>query len=74
MKLKEIIERVMQGIFVACGMVSIASVALITIYMLIAGMPAIIEVGPIDFLFGTVWQSTSKDPKFGILPLSLIHI
>lgn len=74
MKLKEIIERVMQGIFVACGMVSIASVALITIYMLIAGMPAIIEVGPIDFLFGTVWQSTSKDPKFGILPFILTSV
>lgn len=74
MKLKEIIERVMQGIFVACGMVSIASVALITIYMLIAGMPAIIEVGPIDFLFGTVWESTSKDPKFGILPFILTSV
>lgn len=74
MKLKEIIERVMQGIFVACGMVSIASVALITIYMLIAGMPAIIEVGPIDFLFGTVWESTSKDPKFGILPFMLTSV
>ncbi len=74
MKLKEIIERIMQGVFLVCGMVSIASVALITIYMLIAGMPAIIEVGPIDFLFGTVWESTSKDPKFGILPFILTSV
>ena len=45
----------MNAVFFICGIVSIAAVLLITIYMIIAGIPAIREVGIIDFLFGTVW-------------------
>ena len=74
MKVKHIIERVMNAVFIICGIVSIAAVLLITIYMIIAGIPAIREVGIIDFLFGTVWQSTASDPKFGILPFILTSI
>ncbi len=74
MKVKHIIERVMNAVFFICGIVSIAAVLLITIYMIIAGIPAIREVGIIDFLFGTVWQSTASDPKFGILPFILTSI
>lgn len=74
MKVKNIIERVMSSVFFFCGMVSIAAVLLITIYMVLAGLPAILEVGPIEFLFGTVWQSTAGEPKFGILPFILTSI
>ena len=74
MKVKHIIERVKNAVFFICGIVSIAAVLLITIYMIIAGIPAIREVGIIDFLFGTVWQSTASDPKFGILPFILTSI
>ncbi|MBS5165154.1 MAG: phosphate ABC transporter permease subunit PstC [Butyricicoccus sp.] len=74
MKIKNIIERVMSSVFFFCGMVSIAAVLLITAYMVIAGLPAILEIGPIEFLFGTVWQSTASTPKFGILPFILTSI
>ena len=74
MKAKHIIERVMNAVFFICGMVSIAAVLLITLYMIIAGFPAIKEVGLFDFLFGTVWQSTASDPKFGILPFIMTSI
>lgn len=74
MKLKNIIERVMSSVFFFCGMISIAAVLLITVYMVIAGLPAILEIGPIEFLFGTVWQSTASTPKFGILPFILTSI
>lgn len=74
MKVKHIIERVMNAVFFICGMVSIAAVLLITLYMIIAGFPAIKEVGLFDFLFGTVWQSTASDPKFGILPFIMTSI
>lgn len=74
MKLKHIIERVMNTVFFICGMVSIAAVLLITIYMVIAGLPAIMEIGPIDFLLGQVWQSTAKDPQFGILPFIMTSV
>ena len=74
MKIKNIIERVMSSVFFFCGMVSIAAVLLITAYMVIVGLPAILEIGPIEFLFGTVWQSTASTPKFGILPFILTSI
>ncbi len=74
MKIKHVIERVMNTVFFICGMVSIAAVLLITIYMVIAGLPAILEIGPIDFLFGQVWQSTAADPKFGILPFIMTSV
>ena len=74
MKLKHIIERVMNTVFFVCGMVSIAAVLLITIYMVIAGLPAILEIGPIDFLLGQVWQSTATDAQFGILPFIMTSV
>lgn len=74
MKVKHVIERVMNTVFFICGMVSIAAVLLITVYMVIAGLPAILEIGPINFLFGQVWQSTAADPKFGILPFIMTSV
>ena len=71
MKLKQSIERIMNAVFFICGMVSIAAVALITIYMVWAGLPAIIKIGPVDFLLGTEWKSTASEPSFGILPFIL---
>lgn len=74
MKLRKIIEKVMNGIFFACGMVAIASVALITVYMVLSGLPAIKEIGLADFLLGQEWKSTAAEPKFGILPFILTSI
>ena len=74
MKARDLLEKVMNGLFLLCGLVSIAAVALITIYMIISGLPAIIEIGPIDFLFGQVWKSTAAEPKFGILPFILTSV
>ncbi|BCI61247.1 phosphate ABC transporter permease subunit PstC [Solibaculum mannosilyticum] len=71
MRVKHLIEKVMNSIFFICGMVAIACVVLITIYMLVSGLPAIFEIGPIDFLFGTEWKSTAADPSYGILPFIL---
>ena len=74
MKLKQSIERIMNAVFFICGMVSIAAVALITIYMVWAGLPAIIKIGPVDFLLGTEWKSTAAEPQFGILPFILTSV
>ena len=74
MRVKNAIEKVMNAIFFVCGMIAIASVVLITVYMLVSGLPAIFEIGPADFLFGTVWKSTAKEPSFGILPFILTSI
>lgn len=49
---------------------------LITIYLIISGLPAIREIGLIPFLFGKVWASTAKttEPSFGILPFILTSV
>jgi len=67
-------EQVMHGIFFFCGFVTIAFVCFISVYLIISGLPAIREIGIIDFLFGTTWASTASEPKFGILPFILTSI
>ena len=65
----------MNGLFLACGLVAVAFVLLITVYLIISGLPAIREVGLIDFLFGRTWDSTNAEtPQFGILPMILTSI
>ena len=44
----------------------------ICIYLIIAGLPAILEIGVTDFLFGTEWAG--KQGKFGILPFILTSV
>lgn len=65
----------MHGIFFLCGFVAVGFVLLITIYLVISGLPAIREIGLTEFLFGTTWASTAQvDPKFGILPMILTSV
>lgn len=73
--LKEMIELLMRVIFTVCGFIAIAFVLLITVYLIISGLPAIREIGLVDFLFGTRWASTDKtNPAYGILPFILTSI
>lgn len=74
MKKKQFVEHVIHGIILLLGLVTVASVLLITIYLVVSGIPAIREIGLIDFLFGTEWASTADTPKYGILPFVLTSI
>ena len=72
---RNLLERPMQVVFTVCGFIAIAFVLLITVYLIISGLPAIREIGLWDFLFGTRWASTHKtDPAYGILPFILTSI
>ena len=62
------------GVFLLLGLVTIGCVLLISVYLIVSGLPAIREIGLIEFLFGTQWSSTSADPRFGILPFILTSI
>lgn len=57
--------------FLIFGLINIALVILISVYLIIAGLPAIGKVGFFDFMFGDTWASTASEPKFGILPFIL---
>lgn len=67
-------EKIIHGIFLVLGLVTTASVLLITVYLVISGVPAIREIGLFDFLFGKEWQSTGAEPSYGILPFILTSI
>ena len=60
--------------FLVLGLVTVACVLLITVYLLVSGIPAIMEIGLWDFLFGKVWEPTGTDAKFGILPFILTSV
>lgn len=74
MKKKQLLEEIIHGIFLILGLITVASVLLITVYLIISGIPAIFKIGPIKFLFGTVWASTAEVPQYGILPFILTSI
>ena len=68
------VEFVMNLLFLICGLIAVAFVLFISIYLIISGIPAIKEIGLIDFLFGQKWASTAAEPEFGILPFILTSI
>lgn len=67
-------EAAVHGVFLLLGPVTVGCVLLITLYLIISGVPAIAEIGFIPFLFGKTWASTAAEPKFGILPFILTSI
>ena len=67
-------ENFAHGIFLILGLITVGCVLLITVYLVIAGIPAIKEIGLIDFLFGTRWASTAAEPGYGILPFILTSV
>lgn len=67
-------ERIVHGIFLILGLITVGCVLLITVYLIIAGIPAIHQIGLLQFLFGKVWESTSGNPSYGILPFILTSI
>ncbi len=56
------------------GAITVGCVLLITVFLIVSGIPAIKEIGIIDFLFGKEWASTAAEPKYGILPFILTSI
>lgn len=74
MKKRNLLENSIHGIFLILGLITVGCVLLITVYLIISGIPAIREIGLIKFLFGTEWASTAEEPKFGILPFILTSV
>ena len=67
-------ETIIHGISLLLGLITVGCVLLITVYLIISGIPAIKEIGLIDFLFGKEWASTATEPKYGILPFILTSV
>ena len=71
---KRLFENIIHGIFLVLGLITVGFVLLISVYLIISGIPAIGKIGTIDFLFGKTWASTAAEPSYGILPFILTSI
>ncbi len=73
---REAMELLVHMIFLLCGIVAVAFVLFISVYLIASGLPAIREVGLVDFLFGKIWAPTATkvEPSYGILPFILTSV
>ena len=74
MKKTKVFENIIHGIFLILGLITVACVLLIAVYLVIAGIPAIREIGLFKFLFGKTWASTAAEPSYGILSFILTSV
>lgn len=71
---KRLFENIIHGIFLVLGLITVGFVLLISVYLIISGIPAIGKIGITDFLFGKTWASTAAESSYGILPFILTSI
>lgn len=71
---KQLLETTVHGIFLMLGLVTVGCVLLITVYLVVSGIPAIRQIGLVPFLLGDTWESTAAQPSYGILPFILTSI
>lgn len=68
---KNLKEKVMSAVFFASALTSILAVALICVFLLANGIPAMGKIGVFDFLLGKEWSPVDIPPAFGIFPMIL---
>ena len=73
-KRQQLAETVIHGIFLLLGLITVGCVLLITVYLVLSGIPAIRQIGLFAFLLGDTWASTAAQPSFGILPFILTSV
>ena len=71
---KHIVETVVHALFLLFGLVAVGCVLIITVYLVVSGIPAIRKIGLVPFLFGKTWASTAAEPQYGILPFILTSV
>lgn len=70
----KVFENIVHAIFLLLGLITVGSVLIITVYLVISGLPAIREIGLAKFLFGKEWAPTAQSPQYGILPFILTSV
>ncbi len=71
---KQLLEGAIHAVFLILGLITVGCVLLITVYLILSGVPAIHKIGPGNFLLGDTWASTAQEPAFGILPFILTSV
>ena len=73
-KRSQVLETVVHGVFLLLGLITVGCVLLISVYLIVSGIPAIRKIGLVPFLFGRTWASTAAEPSYGILPFILTSV
>ena len=75
-QVRKAIEGLIHLIFLLCGIVAVAFVLFISIYLIVSGLPAIREIGLVKFLLGRVWDptNTTTGAQYGILAFILSSV
>lgn len=74
MNKNQLMEKFIHIVFLILGFITVGCVLLITVYLIISGIPAIQKIGVINFIFGNEWASTTATPKYGIMPFILTSV
>jgi phosphate transport system permease protein len=62
-------ERLIHIFLFACGVVAVLALAMITIFIVQAGLPLFEKTSLSSFLLSATWEPTAKTPQFGILSM-----
>ena len=73
-KNKQLVENLVHGLFLLLGLITVGCVLLITVYLVVSGIPAIREIGLVNLLCGRRSASTAAEPAYGIWPFILTSI
>ena len=73
---RKTVEQIIHLIFLLCGIVAVAFVLFISIYLILSGLPAIRQIGLVQFLFGKVWDptNTTTGAQYGIFAFILTSV
>jgi len=66
----KVTEAITKIIFLVCSLVSALTLFIIIFFIFTSGVPAILEVGLMNFILGTTWAPThGTNPQFGMMPM-----
>lgn len=73
--MRSVRERTARLFFALCALTTAALLLLLTVYVVLSGLPGIRTIGVRNFLLGRVWDAfREEEPQFGILPLLLTSV
>lgn len=67
-------ENIIHGVFLILGLITVAAVLLITVFLVASGLPAIQKIGFLNFFANKNWQPSAEPASLGILPFILTSI
>jgi len=67
-------EKVAQAVFIIAACCCILAVAIICFFLLVSGLPAIAEIGLVEFLLGTVWRPSSGEYGIAYMILGSLYV